>query len=173
MVLAIAVIAVSGCSTAPTSAEDRDRLHKDVAAAIDTFKFKDPSLEKFFGEAAGYAVFPSVGKGAIGIGGAYGRGEVFVNGKMIGFCDLRQATIGLQLGGQAYRELVFFKDRDALNRFKSNRLEFSAQASAVAVKAGASTTADYVGGVVVFTMSKAGLMFEVSIGGQKFTYKAS
>ena len=159
-----------GCQTVPTTKAQRESLHEDVLAAIGRFKAKAPSLRELFRTAYGYAVFPSVGKGAVGIGGAYGRGEVFDQEKMVGNCDLRQGTLGLALGGQVYSEIIFFERKSALDRFKTGSLEFAAQASAVAVTAGASADADYENGVVVFTMSTGGLMFEASIGGQKFTY---
>jgi lipid-binding SYLF domain-containing protein len=133
-------------------------------------KEKDPGLDKFFTSAAGYAVFPSVGKGAIGVGGAYGKGELFEGGRMTGYCTLTQATIGLALGGQAYTELIFFETQDTLSGFKSGDFAFAAQASAVALKSGASADARYANGVLVFTMPQGGLMFEASIGGQKFKY---
>ncbi len=104
------------------------------------------------------------------MGGAYGRGELFEDGTVTGFCDLTQGTIGFQLGGQAYSELIFFENRGALLHFKSGNFAFAAQASAVAATAGASTDADYESGVIVFTMAKGGLMFEASIGGQKFSF---
>ena len=106
----------------------------------------------------------------LGIGGAYGRGEVFDQEKVVGNCDLRHGTLGLAFGGQTYSEIIFFERKSALDRFKMGNLEFAAQASAVAVTSGASADADYENGVVVFTMSAGGLMFEASIGGQKFTY---
>ncbi len=160
-----------GCDTTPRSESKRTMLADDVQTAIAKFKAADPSIRKFFDNAAGYAVLPSVGKGAIGVGGAYGRGELHEGGQMVGYCDMSQATIGLQLGGQAYSEVIFFEDAAALNDFKHNDFAFSANASAVAAKAGASATADYEDGVLVFTMTKGGLMFEASIGGQKFTYE--
>ena len=128
-------------------------------------------MSKFFTEAAGYGVFPTVGKGAIGVGGAYGRGELYAGGQLAGYCTLTQASIGLALGGQTYTELIFFENAAALNRFKSGNFTFAAQASAVALKSGASANAKYADGVAVFTMGEAGLMYEASIGGQKFTYE--
>ena len=127
-------------------------------------------MKVFFDQARGYAIFPTVGKGGIGIGGAYGKGKVFEREKLIGRTKLMQATIGFQLGGQAYREIIFFKDKNALDHFTSGNFEFSAQASAIAVTAGAATDADYSDGVAVFTMPKGGLMYEASIGGQKFSF---
>jgi lipid-binding SYLF domain-containing protein len=134
-------------------------------------KKADPGLQKFFDTAAGYAVFPSVGKGAAGIGAAYGRGEVFEGGKLVGYATLTQASIGLALGGQKYTELIFFENKAALDRFKSGTFAFAAQASAVALKSGVSANAKYSDGVAVFTLGEAGLMYEASVGGQKFAYE--
>jgi lipid-binding SYLF domain-containing protein len=141
-----------------------------VAKAILDVQKKDPSIEKFFKESAGYAVFPNVGKGGIGIGGAHGKGLVIVNDKAVGKTSLSQVTIGLQLGGQVYAEFVFFKDEVALGHFQRGNFELNAQASAIAVTAGASADADYDKGVAIFTNVGGGLMFEASVGGQKFTY---
>lgn len=143
-----------------------------VGETLARFKARDPGIQRFFDNAYGYAVFPTVGKGAVGVGGAYGQGEVYRGGRAIGRTELVQVTIGFQWGGQAYSELIFFQDKTALERFKSGSLKFSAQASAVAVTAGASATAAYENGVAVFTMTKGGLMYEASIGGQTFTYEA-
>jgi len=144
---------------------------KDVPAAIAEFTKADPGLQKFFDDAFGYAVFPSVGKGAIGIGGARGKGWVYRRGTLRGETTLTQVTIGFQLGGQAYREVIFFKDKTAFDDFTRGNFELSAQASAVAVTAGVSADLKYNGGVAIVTMAKGGLMYEASVGGQKFSYK--
>lgn len=177
-ILSITVLALTAtlsaiaCSTAPKTAGDREALQQAAQETITAFKQADPSMSELFDSAHGYAVFPTVGKGAIGVGGAYGRGVVYQGGRMIGYCDLSQGTIGLQLGGQSYSEAIFFSNSDALEAFKSGNFAFAAQASAVAATAGASADADYESGVLVFTMAKGGLMYEASIGGQKFTYQA-
>lgn len=143
---------------------------EEVRAAVEQFRKRDPSMQKFFDKAHGYAVFPTVAKGGMGIGGAYGEGQVFALGRMVGRSSLTQITIGFQFGGQAYSEIIFFKDRKALERFQGGGFELSAQASAVAATAGASANADYSDGVAIFTTTKAGLMYEATVGGQKFTY---
>ena len=170
IIILVATGGLAGCSTAPRTDVDRVRLHDEVATTITQFKQKDPSLTRYFDEAYGYAVFPSVGKGAIGIGGAYGRGVVYEQGRRIGYCDLSQGTIGFQLGGQAYSEAIFFEHEDPLQEFKIGNFAFSAQASAIAATAGASADAPYENGVAVFTMPQGGLMFEASIGGQNFSF---
>lgn len=145
---------------------------KKARQAIAEFKKADPKMKAFFNKAYGYAVFPTVGKAGIGVGGAHGKGTVFRGGKAVGSTSLSQLTIGFQLGAQAYREIIFFENKKAFNRFTGGNFEFGAQVSAVAVTAGASADVDYSGGVAVFTMAKGGLMYEASVGGQKFTYKA-
>ena len=135
-------------------------------------KFKNiSSLKTYFKKARGYAVFPNVGKGGFGIGGARGKGEVFEREDVIGSTTLTQVSVGFQLGGQAFSQIIFFKDKKALERFTEGNFEFGASASAVLISEGANASADYSDGVAVFTFSKGGLMYEASIGGQKFSYK--
>jgi len=148
---------------------DPNRMAK-VKEAIKEFKDKDSGMNTFFNESYGYAVFPSVGKGGIGIGAAHGNGIVFKRGKATGETTLSQASIGLQLGGQSYREVIFFKDKGAYDRFTAGKFKFAAQVSAVAASEGASADAAYQEGVAIFTMTKGGLMYEASVGGQKFKF---
>jgi lipid-binding SYLF domain-containing protein len=167
-------LALWACESTPTPDTEGKRLdlQNNADAAIAQFKVKDPSMkEKFFDTAVGWAVFPSVGKGAVGVGGAYGRGVLYEKGMKVGYCDLSQASVGLQVGGQSYRELVFFQNKEALDLFKSGNARFTAQASAVAVTSGAAGRTNYDEGMAVFTMTIEGLMLEASIGGQKFTYE--
>jgi lipid-binding SYLF domain-containing protein len=162
-----------GCSTAPKTQAKRQSLLTQSTEALDDFKQTDPTVDRFLKNAYGYAVFPGIGKGAIGVGGAYGRGVVYEQGKFVGFCDMSQGSIGFQLGGQEYSELIAFQNRDALDNFKGNNMEFAAQASAVAATAGAAATAKYDHGVKVFTETVGGLMYEASVGGQKFEFVAA
>jgi len=151
--------------------EDKDQLIKDSKEVRTAFIKADESMKSRFNNAYGYVIFPDIGKGAVVVGGAGGRGAVFEKGKTTGTAKMVQVTVGAQAGGQAYREVIFFENKAALDRFKDNKFEFSGQVSAVAVKAGASATAKYREGVAVFTQEKGGLMVEASVGGQKFTYK--
>ena len=168
LVLALAALPILLGADRPAG----DDLHTKVTNTIATFKKADPSIEKFFNSSAGYAVFPSVGKGAIGVGGAHGTGELIVGGKAIGKCSLTQVTVGLQLGGQSYSEVIFFEHDNTLNGFKNGDFSFAAEVSAVALTAGASANAAYRNGVAVFTRAKGGLMYEASVGGQKFGFDA-
>ena len=164
------MIAFSACSTAPNSPGDRERLVERADDTRRVFLMRDPSLEQLFDEAYAYAIFPSIGSGGIGIGGAYGRGVVYERGRHVGYCDVTQGDIGFQLGGQSYSQLIFFRTEEALQRFKHGDLHMAARASAVAATAGASADADYERGVMVFTLARGGLMYEAAIGGQRFTY---
>jgi len=145
----------------------------------------------FFDRSYGYAVFPTIGRAGVGIGGARGSGRVFVDGKHVGNTTMTQLTVGLQLGGQAYSMIIFFEDKRSFDEFTGGDFEFSAQATAVAITAGVSAAATTAGssagasggkhdattvggyhkGMAVFTVAKGGLMYEASIGGQKYSYK--
>lgn len=169
--LVTVLVVFGGCATAPSSTEDRAALTRDVGTALAKAKVQDPELQTFLDKAYGYAIFPSVGKGAVGVGAAYGKGEVFERGTRIGYCDLSQATIGIALGGQTFTEIIAFETKAALDNFKTGNLKFAAQATATALKSGASANARYTDGVSVFTASEAGLMLEAAIGGQSFSFQ--
>lgn len=168
--LASATFLINGCSTVPDTNERKNVTKVEVEEAIQIFKDKDPSIETFFKNSYGYAVIPKVFKAAVGLGGAGGRGEVFEKGKMVGYCKMSQATIGFSLGGEFFREIIFFRTKEDLDKFKTGEFAFSAQATAVALSVGAAAKADYKDGTAVFAMTDAGLMFDASLGGQKFDY---
>jgi lipid-binding SYLF domain-containing protein len=149
---------------------DDNRLIEDSKAAQAEFIKADGLMQNLFDKAYGYVIFPNVGKGAVGVGGAAGNGIVFEQGKPVGHAKMKQVSVGFQFGGQAYREVIFFDNKAALDRFKEGKFEFAGQASAVAATAGASTNVKYRDGVMVFTQEKGGLMYEASVGGQKFGY---
>jgi lipid-binding SYLF domain-containing protein len=163
LMLFIAVSAVA------QSSKDKEII-SDSQEAKGSFTKQDPSLGNLFVKAYAYAIFPNVGKGGLGIGGAAGNGAAYEKGKLVGMAKLKQVTIGLQAGGQGYREVIFFENAESFKKFKENNVEFSAQVSAVAATAGASANAKYNEGVMVFTMQKGGLMYEASVGGQKFKF---
>lgn len=150
----------------PAEADKMDRVVKE---AVSTLLEKDPGMQRFLDKSAGYVVLPSVGKGGMGVGGARGRGLLYEGGSPTAVVTMTQLTIGFQLGGQAFSEFIFFKDEVALAEFKRGSFEFGAQVSAVAVTVGVSADADYNKGVAVFTQTKGGLMYEASVGGQKFS----
>ncbi|OEK07242.1 hypothetical protein BFP71_03185 [Roseivirga misakiensis] len=154
-------------------AEAQRRKKHDPQKAEQTlaeFEKVDPGFAKLAAEAYGYAIFPSIGKGAIGIGGAAGKGVVYRKGDVVGGVNMTQISFGFQFGGQAYSEIIFFENADAFNRFQENELQFAAQVSAVALKSGISADAKYTEGVAVFTMAKGGLMYEAAVGGQRFKF---
>ena len=171
LVLAFALCALISGPVLAWEPDTSDKLELSVAKSILGAKEKDPTLASWFETSTAYAVFPRVGKAGIGIGGARGKGLVIQADKTIGRASLTQITIGLQLGGQVYSEYVFFKDQTALDDFKRGNFELGAQVSAVAVTAGASADADYSKGVAVFTIAEGGLMYEASVGGQKFKFR--
>lgn len=152
--------------------EKKDKqIIEDSAEAKAAFLKDDPNMNDFFESSYGYIILPNVGKGGFGIGGAAGNGVTFQGGELVGFARMTQLTIGFQAGGQVYSEVVFFEDKKAFDRFKENKIEMSAQVSAVAAASGASLNAKYVDGVAVFTRTKGGLMYEASVGGQQFNYR--
>ncbi len=163
-------VLVVGCSSAPRTRTEVSILEEKAEVTVASIRRLDPSLDRFFEDSYGWAIFPTIGKGAIGVGGAHGEGVVYRNGEAIGTASMTQATIGLQLGGQSYSEVIFFQRSEDLKDFLHGQLEFDAQASAVAADAGAGASADYHKGVAIFTMGERGLMAEASIGGQKFSY---
>ena len=138
--------------------------------ALKKFK-KIRRLKPYFKEAAGFAVFPNIVKAGLGFGGARGSGEVFEDGKVIGSTTVTQLSFGFQLGGQAFSQIIFFQNKRDLDRFTDGNFEFGASASAALITEGANASLDYTNGVAVMTFSKGGLMYEASIGGQKFTFQ--
>jgi lipid-binding SYLF domain-containing protein len=171
--LGVGVLLVVGLVSWAAAADSIDSTAdvKEAQETIAVFKKVDPGLARFFEGAAGYAVFPTIKKGAAGVGGAAGSGVVFEKGNAIGKTSVTQATIGLQLGGQTYSEIIFFETVPAFNDFKREPLALAAQASAVAASVGTSANAKYQNGVAIFTLAKGGLMAEASVGGQKFGFE--
>jgi lipid-binding SYLF domain-containing protein len=168
MVKLMTILTLAG--TIAAAAAESERLDTDVQDAMHRFQQSNPRIQRLFNEAYGYAVFPAVDKGAIGIGGAEGRGQVFESGALVGKAKLTQASIGAQLGGQSYSEVIFFESAKALDEFKDGKTAISAALSAAVAADGAGAEAKYQHGVIVFTMERSGLMFEASIGGQHFTF---
>ena len=174
----ISVLAVSSPAFASEPADDSE--------AVKAFMESDVA-KKFHGSAYGYAVFPTIGKGGLGIGAAHGSGGVYRGGKKTGDVKMTQVSFGLQAGGQAYRQIIYFQDKRAFDEFTSGEFEFSAQAEAIAVTASASAQAGtegasasagadqaetkYEKGMIVFTMGKGGLMYQAALGGQKYSYE--
>jgi lipid-binding SYLF domain-containing protein len=177
------LVAASLLAAAPVFADE-------YSDTVTLFKNAGQS-EKFFGKSYGYAVFPTIGKGGLGVGGAYGTGRVYVGGKHVGDTSLTQLSIGFQAGGKGFSQMIFFEDKRAFDEFTSGNFEFGANVAAIAITASASgsattsgtgasasggkndaaTAGEYYKGMVVFTIAKGGLMYEASVSGQKFSYK--
>jgi lipid-binding SYLF domain-containing protein len=172
-IAAVSALCLTGCETAPKSTQGKATLDTEVQSTIRTALQQDPGLQGFIDKSAGYAVFPSVGKGAFVAGGAFGRGELFEKGQFVGYCTLTQATVGLSAGGEAYTELVFLETPEALTRFKTGNFALTGETSAVALTTGASAKTNFTNGVAVFTMQPTGLMFSAAVGGQKFSFEAA
>src|SRR5262245_8561765 len=174
LALVCAVLAglLSSCATAPASREDKAALVTEAASRWQQMRTADPALGTLMQKGYGYALFPDVGKAGLGVGGAYGRGVVYERGQHIGYADLTQGTIGAQVGGQSFSELLVFEHKAALERFKAGEFGFAAGASAVVLKSGVATTPNFVDGVAVVVQPVGGVMAEAAIGGQQFTYQA-
>ena len=171
IVLAGWIVGLAGCRTVPETQDAKAVQSAEVTEAIDAFKAKNPGINVYFKESVAYAVLPKVFKAAFWVGGAGGTGEVFQADNQIGYCRLSQATLGFSFGGEFFREIIFFQNVKDLDKFRTGEFTFSAQASAVAIEAGAGTKADYKDGMAVFVLSDKGLMVDASIGGQKFSFQ--
>ena len=169
--IALALTLLFGVGVMAQSKKDQ-KIMDDAQKAKQTLLNAQPELEDFFEDSAGYALFPNVGKGGFIIGGASGNGVVYEDGSAVGMADLKKLNVGLQAGGQAIIEVIFFETDEELDRFKGGEFQFSAETSAVALKSGVAFNAKYKDGVAVFALPKAGLMADASVGGQKFGYKA-
>lgn len=167
--LLVVLLTITSSSIAQVGAWD-PKLEEKSAKTISIFEEKNDSMKSYFEDSFGFVVFPSIGKGGIVVGGAHGRGIVYKKGEVIGQAKMTQVTVGFQWGGQAFSEVIFFENHAALESFKNGNLEFAGQVSAVAITKGASADIAYENGVAVYTLSKAGLMYEASLGGQKFKF---
>lgn len=159
------------CSIQAQDKEAEELISESSKAKAEFIK-TDPSMAALFESAYGYVIFPKIGKGGFIVGGSGGNGILYEKGEAIGEVKTGQVTIGAQVGGQTYREVIFFENEEAIERMKQSKMEFSSQVSAVAVKSGVSKNAKYTDGVSVFTQDLAGLMAEATVGGQKFKYTA-
>jgi lipid-binding SYLF domain-containing protein len=168
-----AIGTVAGCQATPETHAERKALKSDAQAALDRMYAWGPDLKPFVDDAHAYAIFPSVGKAGLGVGGAYGRGEVYRGGEMIGYADITQATVGAQIGAQDFAELIVFENEAALKKFTDDKLDIAANASAVILKEGAAASMNYDDGVVILVLPNSGAMAEATIGGQKFDYTPS
>jgi lipid-binding SYLF domain-containing protein len=170
IVLALASLTLLGSGWDP----EKESLRKETAAvdrAIAAFRHDNPRLEIYFQEAYGWAVFPTIGTGGAVVSGAYGTGQVYEKGKLVGRTETKKAGLGLTIGGGSYSEILFFRDKEALDRFTNGDVKFEAGAKVVAIKGGAATATSWNEGVAVFLRSKKGLMADASVAGQAFTFE--
>jgi len=169
-VVTLLSLALIGCSSVPKDPKERAELQTSADKTLEELKQADSSLTAVLDDSAGYAVFPSIGKGGLIIGGGYGRGTLYEGGKITGYTDMTQAAIGALIGGQSFTELIVFKTPEALSNFKSGNFTFGAHASAIALDKGAASSTEFKDGVAIFTRSNQGLMADASLNGQKFRY---
>lgn len=160
-----------GCSNPAPKKSDEAKLESQSMNALDSFKQKDPTLGALIDKSVGYVIFPKAGKAGFVAGGSYGKGEVFQDGRKIGYADITQATFGLQAGAQEFSELILFLRQQELDNFKNDQFAFAGNVSAVIAESGAASTADTSKGVVVFVQALKGAMAEASVGGQRFRYR--
>jgi lipid-binding SYLF domain-containing protein len=173
LLLALALIGglTTGCDTGGsyrTAAEQSPSLERAANDSVARFRETEPAMKPYFDTAAGYAVFPEVAKGGLIVGGARGDGVLFEGGRATHYVTLTAGSIGAQIGGQVFSEIIFFETQRELETFKSGNFEFDAAASAVAARAGGTAAAAYTKGVAVFVSGERGLMAEASVGGQQF-----
>ena len=167
----VALFIVGGMAMTLSAQSKKDqKIMEDADKAVKTLFDLNPEMKEFFNNSAGAAVFPNVGKGGFIIGGASGNGVLYHAGKAVGMASLKEVSVGLQAGGQAIMEVIFFETDADVEKFKEGNYEFDAGLSATAIEAGVSLDLTYKNGVAVFTHSKGGLMAEASVGGQKFEF---
>lgn len=168
---ALMLVAIAGCASGPRSSSETRDLSQRADATLTEMVARDPALHDQLGNAAAYAVFPNIGKGGVVVGGAYGEGILYEHGRPTGYVSLKQASIGAQLGGQTFAELLVLRNPVDIDRLKSGTYDVSADASAVLLTAGAAATANLNAGSIVFIMPRGGLMVDISVAGQKIDYQ--
>ena len=174
MLKTISLLAVfaAGCATAPKTVSDRDNLRQSADATLGEMTTRDPDLKNITQDVQAYAVFPSIGKGGAGVGGAYGKGILYERGVATGYVALEQASIGAELGGESFAELLVLRNSDDIAALKDGRYTVGANAGVVMIKAGAEAQATTGKGASVFVMPHGGLMVDVSVSGQRVSYKS-
>ncbi len=172
LLVCVAVPACAGSQKDAKSASAAPRV-QGVDDTIALFKQKDSSIAQLFSSSAGYVVIPSVGKGALILGGAYGDGEAFERGAYVGTVSVSEVSVGAQVGGQSYSQVVFFETPAAFKRLKDNAFQFAAEVSAIGVDQGVAKNAKFKDGVATFVIPKQGLMASAAVGGQKLSFEPS
>ena len=169
--LTVAMLMITGCSTAPKTQAEKRGLVAEADATLASMTAKDSSLRDMVDRSAGYAIYPNVGAAGAIVGGAYGRGVVFQNGRPVGFTELNQGSVGAIIGGQTYSQLIVFQDEPALMRLKAGNFDIGAEASAVALKAGVAAATRFEDGIAIFQDPKGGLMAAAAVTGQKLNFQ--
>lgn len=170
MIVALAGALLAGCTTAPDSPESRTALLQNATATMEQMVRADPTVESLVRSGHGYAIFPEVVKAGAGLGGGYGQGAVYEQGQHVGFADLTMGSIGAQLGGQTFSELIVFQNKAAMDRFKLSPVDFTAGAAAMILQNGAAVNAEFIQGVAVIVRPITGAMAEATVGGQQFKF---
>jgi len=165
------VMVVASCATAPKKGSDRAALEQQAQAALQSMRSREPMIDSVLDDAAGYAVFPSIGKAGVVAGAAYGRGILYQGGMAVGFVELNQGSLGATLGAQTFSELIVMQTPDAVARMKSGQFSVGADISAVALTAGAAANVNFNDGIAVFVLPKGGLMADVSVSGQQINFQ--
>ena len=172
VVLGLAAAMLAACASAPETRPEQQALEARAEATVETMVARDPSLGELLAGAPGYVVFPQVAEGGVIVGGANGVGVVFEDGRPTGYAELREGSVGLQLGGQSYSELVVFETDDALTRFKTGNFDLTAGVTATAIMSGAGASTRFEDGVAVFVDDESGLMAGATLAGQSISYSA-
>ena len=170
MVLAVATGLLVGCTTAPPTPEGRNALVENATLAMQDMNRVDPGVEPLARKGYGYALFPEVVKAGLGVGGGYGQGVVYEQGQHVGYADLTLTSLGAQIGGQTFSELIVFENKAAMDRFKLSPVDFTAGAAAMILQNGAAANASFIEGIAVVVRPITGAMAEATIGGQQFKY---
>jgi lipid-binding SYLF domain-containing protein len=172
VVLAVATGLLVGCTTAPPTPESRTALVESATLAMQDMNRMDPGVEPLARKGYGYALFPEVVKAGLGFGGGYGQGVVYEQGQHVGYADLTLASVGVQIGGQTFSELIVFENKAAMDRFKLSPVDLTAGVAAMILQNGAAVNATFIEGIAVIVRPITGAMAEATIGGQQFKYVA-
>ena len=170
--LALATGLLAACASGAPSPENRNALVESATATMQAMNRVDPGVEAMARKGYGYVVFPEVLKAGLGFGGGHGYGVVYEQGEHVGFADLTLASVGAQIGGQTFSELIVFENKAAMDRFKAGPLDFTAGAGAMFLQNGAAANAQFIDGIAVIVTPITGAMAEATIGGQQLRYAA-
>lgn len=162
----------AGCATAPATQAERQSLQTSARATLDEMIARNPAIQDTIRNAPGYAVFPSIGKGGVLVGGAHGRGILYERGVPTGFVSVEQASIGAQLGGQTFAQLLVLRTPQQVADVRAGRFTAGADLGVVVLTTGASARTNFNPNASVFVMPRGGLMVDVSVNGQRIKYQS-